>query len=916
MGTISTSVGLASNLPVGDIVDALINASKGPINRLTARAQQYAATQNGLNTLSGNLLSLTGAATTLGKDTTFDDLLTTVSNPSALSVSASPKTPLGTYEFQPIRMATTQQIYSKGFANTDTQTIGEGVITIASGGRLGTPTPLDVLNAGQGVRRGVFRVTDGSGATADIDISNAVSVTDVLDLINGNETINVEARAVGDGIVLEDKSGQSAVNFTVTEVNGGHAAEDLGLLKTTAGTTITGDDIRTISSDFTLDLLNDGNGMRLIDGAADLRISLSDDPTTELDIDLDDAVTLQDVVDAINNHEENGGKVLAEVNNGVFTLTDTTGGGGPGAFQLTEINDANVLRSLGLEGDAVGNTITGERVFSGLDSVLLRNLNGGQGIDQLGSISLTDQSGKSAVIDLSGASSLQDVIAAINTAEDGGQSLNITASLDDQGTGIVITDATAAPTGNLTIADVGGSTLAAQLGIAVDTAQQSVTSGSLNLQYVNEATSLDGYAPGGGKPQTSSFSITDSAGNVGTITLTTSVKNIGDVLQRINANDDINVVARLNETGDGFEIVDLAGGTETLQIVDLGGKAAQGLRLLGDVITDEGGEQRVVSRLTTEINVTAEDTLDDIVEKINEAQAGLTASVIDDGSTLNSKRLVLNSEQSGREGALIVNSEGIDLGLTTTTEAQDAVLRIGSDPATAFVTTSSTNRFNSGINALIDIKSVSTDPVTVTVERDNSAVEKTVKSFVDAYNRIITATDDLTKFDSETGERGVLQGEGIVLRVLQRLDREVTKTVGDADATFRNIFDLGISITSGGKLEIDEERFQAALAEDPAAVQEFFTAEETGFSARLTATIETFTDPITGSITAQTDALSESLTSLDERVGVLNEILANKRQRLIEQFARLETIISELNSQSSAIDRLASLGAAATRSSS
>ena len=106
------------------------------------------------------------------------------------------------------------------------------------------------------------------------------------------------------------------------------------------------------------------------------------------------------------------------------------------------------------------------------------------------------------------------------------------------------------------------------------------------------------------------------------------------------------------------------------------------------------------------------------------------------------------------------------------------------------------------------------------------------------------------------------------------------------------------------------------MAEDPAAVQEFFTAEETGFSARLTATIETFTDPITGSITAQTDALSESLTSLDERVGVLNEILANKRQRLIEQFARLETIISELNSQSSAIDRLASLGAAATKSSS
>ncbi len=355
-------------------------------------AQQFTSTDAGLQSLSANLISLTGTLSTLGNDTTFDKLKTTVSDKSIINVAASPSTPLGTYQFEAIRKASTQQIHSKGFANADVQTLGEGTITIASGGRLSAPTPLDVLNGGKGIARGVFRITDGSGASAEIDITDAVNVTDVLELINSDSAISVEARADGDAIVLEDKSGQSVSDFIIEEVNGGHAAEDLGIFQTTAGTTITGTDIRTISSDYTLDLINDGNGLRLIEGAPELRVSLSDDPTTEFDVELSDAVTLQDVADAINNHEDNAGKVLAEVNNGQFTLTDLTGGGGPGTFQLTELNDANVLHQLGLDVAAVGDIISGERIIGGLNSVLLRNLNGGQGIDVLGSLSLTDGS--------------------------------------------------------------------------------------------------------------------------------------------------------------------------------------------------------------------------------------------------------------------------------------------------------------------------------------------------------------------------------------------------------------------------------------------------------------------------------------------------------------------------------------------
>ncbi len=915
MGTISTGVGLASSLPIGDIVDALINAQQGPIVRLTQRAQQYATTDAGLQSLSANLLSLTTTLSSLGDESTYTKLVTNVSDRSILDVAPSPATPLGTYEFEAIRKAATQQLLSKGFANTDEQTIGEGTISIAGGGGLAVATSIDLLNGGEGIARGVFRITDGSGASAEIDVTDTATVTDILDLINDNNAISVDARVEGDAIVLEDTSGQSVSTFTVEEVGGGRAAADLGILKSTSGDTITGDDILTVSGDFTLDLINDGNGLRLIDGAPELRISLSDNPTTELDIDLSEAFTLQDVVDAINDHEDNGGKVLAEINNGQFTLTDQTGGGGPGTFQVTELNDANILSQLGLDVAAVGNTITGERVVAGLNTVLLDNLNGGQGIDTLGSLSLTDRSGKSATVDLSTATSLNDVINAINNAQDGGADLNLVATLDELGTGITITDTTAAPTSNLVIADIGGGTLAAQLNIAADTTTATVDSGSLNLQYVAAGTSIEGYAPGGGTPQLSNFSITDSAGNTASISLTTTVKTIGDVIQRINAEDGVNVHAQLNATGDGFEIVDLAGGTEELRIEDLGGgKAAEGLRLLGEVVTDNEGNQKVVSRKATQIEVTDEDTLENIVEKINESQAGVTAAIIDDGSTLNSKRIVINADTSGLDGARIISTEGIDLGLQTVVEAADAVLRIGADLATSFVMTSSTNRFNTGINALIDINQPSEDPVTVSISRDQKSIGSAIEAFISAYNTIIDSAAELTKFDPETGERGALQGEGIVLRILSRLDNEAVGSAS-SDGSISSLADLGITVTTGGRLQLDQDVLQEIFDENPDAVREFFAADETGFADRFEEVIDGFTDPFTGALTSQSEGLQESISSLEDRIIDLNAILDVRRQRLIQEFARMETIISQLNSQSTAISDLAALAASASQGS-
>src|SRR5262249_36994197 len=160
------------------------------------------------------------------------------------------------------------------------------------------------------------------------------------------------------------------------------------------------------------------------------------------------------------------------------------------------------------------------QLVGGIDSILLRNLRGGQGISQLGQITLTDRTGTAATVNLSQAQSLSDVLTAINNATSAGNvKLQLTATLNAAGTGIQIQDTSGATVSNLIVTDAGSGTLAAQLGIAVNAAQNSVNSGSLALRYVNQATALSSYGPGGTAIPNGAFSITDSNGQQTTITI-------------------------------------------------------------------------------------------------------------------------------------------------------------------------------------------------------------------------------------------------------------------------------------------------------------------------------------------------------------------------------------------------------------
>ena len=197
--------------------------------------------------------------------------------------------------------------------------------------RLTARTPVTALDGGTGIDlTGGLKITSGINSVV-IDLSAATTFQDILNAINGVEDVPVRAsiNAAGDGIdVLNPLSG---IALRIGE-NTGTTADDLGIRSLYGGTPLAG--------------FNNGQGVGTVAGKADIRI-LAKDGTTQIDVDLSTATTVQDVINLIN--AAGGASIsagLVATGNGI-RITDTTGGVARD-LQVQTLNFSTAATDLGL----------------------------------------------------------------------------------------------------------------------------------------------------------------------------------------------------------------------------------------------------------------------------------------------------------------------------------------------------------------------------------------------------------------------------------------------------------------------------------------------------------------------------------------------------------------------------------------
>ena len=297
--------------------------------------------------------------------------------------------------------------------------------------------------SGDGVRLGSIQISDGGANTKTIDLSKADTVGDVITMINAAGVGAVTASIASDGVSIQLAGGASD-NVSVSEVGGGTTAADLGILNTSgagAGTALDGADVNaTVTNLTTLASLNGGagialNGLQITNGQKSATISLTG------------AVTVEDMLNRINN---SGTNVRAEINatgTGINILNPTQG------TQLTIAeNGGTTAGDLGVRSFTTASPVT--------------ELNGGKGLRLAAGaadIEVTNSNGTKFQVDLDGATTMQDVINAINTASTGA-SAGVTASFATSGNGLVLTD-TAGGGGSVSVTSINNSFAAADLGL-------------------------------------------------------------------------------------------------------------------------------------------------------------------------------------------------------------------------------------------------------------------------------------------------------------------------------------------------------------------------------------------------------------------------------------------------------------------
>lgn len=205
-------------------------------------------------------------------------------------------------------------------------------------------TALDDLRGGLGIdKAGGLLLTNG-GKTVLVDTSAANTVQDLLRIIN-NAGAGVRAQINADATGIDVISLTSSGELSIGEL-GGQTATHLGL--------------RTFADTTPLASLNNGAGVDNVAGA-DFRIHLQNGAA--IDVDIDGAVTVGDVLIRINDAASAAGQPLTaslvSPGNGIRLID---GSSGAGTLRVEALGLSHTVEDLGLDVAATGATLAGRDV--------------------------------------------------------------------------------------------------------------------------------------------------------------------------------------------------------------------------------------------------------------------------------------------------------------------------------------------------------------------------------------------------------------------------------------------------------------------------------------------------------------------------------------------------------------------------
>lgn len=305
----------------------------------------------------------------------------------------------------------------------------------------------------------------------------------------------------------------------------------------------------------------------------------------------------------------------------------------------------------------------------------------------------------------------------------------------------------------------------------------------------------------------------------------------------------------------------------------------------------------------TSVSVAANASLSDIRDAINTSNAGVSATIIYDGSQY---RLALSSTATGVESSIKLSVTG----------DSDVSTLLSQDPqgTQGFQETQTASNFSGTLNGIaitgksntldstvsgLAITAYGTGTATLTVNQNANQASSAMSSFVTAWNGLNGLIKALTSYDASTKTAGPLLGDPLAGAAFSTLTNS-TFGAASKDASLGNyttLASIGMTIDSKGVASIDNAKLGAALKANPNVLANMLGSSK----ANLLSNAGKYVDGMVGAsgIGGRTSSLNAQLTANGKQQDSWNNRLVLIKKNLTAQYTALDASVSKMQSVSS-----------------
>ncbi|HDS6880503.1 MULTISPECIES: flagellar filament capping protein FliD [Citrobacter] len=337
-----------------------------------------------------------------------------------------------------------------------------------------------------------------------------------------------------------------------------------------------------------------------------------------------------------------------------------------------------------------------------------------------------------------------------------------------------------------------------------------------------------------------------------------------------------------------------------------------------DALGDTSAETRTIKieqpgrKEPLEIKLKSNQTsLDDISKAINDADSGISASIVkvkDD-----EYRLVLTAAE-GTESKMSISVDGDSklndlLSYDSKTGNGKMEQLVGAENAQLTMNGIKIERQSNKITdapqgVTLELTKEVTD-ARVTVTKSDEKATEAIKGWVDAYNSLIDTFNTLTKYtevdpgaEAQDKNNGALVGDSVVRTIQTGIRAQFANA--NSEGVFKTLNEIGItSDGTTGKLKIDDTKLKKALDENTASVRELLVGDgkETGITTKIATEVKGYLAD-DGVIDSAQDNINATLKKLTKQYLSVSASIEDTVARYTAQFTQLDTMMSKLNNTS------------------